>query len=71
MNILALIEDTESRDTMEDEKPLVSTLDKNKGRAYSINDYTVNVKYTQGKSLYECMESAVKKMNQHLQYKVL
>ena len=34
-----------------------------------INGYIVNIRYTQGKTLYQCMERAIKQMNDNLKYK--
>ena len=36
-----------------------------------INGYIVNIRHTQGKTLYQCMERAIKEMNDNLKYKIL
>ena len=47
------------------------TIDEKISEKRAINGYIISIKYTQGKTLYQCMERAIKEMSDSLKYKAL
>jgi len=47
-----------------------ATIEEKDSEIRVINGYIVNIKHTQGKTLYQCMERAVNEMNDNLKYKL-
>jgi len=71
LNILALAENARNGETMKTGVSTAPAIDKKISTKRVVNGYTVNIRYTNGKTLYQCMERVIKNMNDNLQYKIL